>query len=76
MRLFHFLLVIVPEYAMKRILVFVFVGLMLTCFGCNNPKPEVPASAYGKVVDQLPDIPEAKTRYKYPENVDLRHLPK
>lgn len=65
---------------MKRILIigliFVVVGLFMTDSGCNNPKPEVPASAYGKVVDQLPDIPEAKQRYNYPDYVDLRHIPK
>ena len=66
---------------MKRILVtcliFVSISLLLTGFGCNiNPKPDIPASAYGKVVDQLPDIPEAKQRYKYPDYVDLRYIPK
>jgi len=66
---------------MKRILViwviFTFVGLLSTGLGCNaNPKPEVPVAAYGKIVDQLPDIPEAKQRYKYPENIDLRHIPR
>ena len=66
---------------MKRILItgliLVCVALFLTGFGCNiNPKPEVPASAYGKVIDQLPDISEAKQRYQYPDYVDLRHIPK
>ena len=66
---------------MKRALVvtsiFVGIGVFLTVAGCNaNPKPEVPASAYGKIVDQLPDIPEAKQRYSYPDYVELRHIPK
>ena len=58
-------------------LIFFLVGLFLSGSGCNvNPKPEVSAAAYGKVVDQLPDIPEAKEPYKYPDYVDLRHNPK
>ena len=43
--------------------------------GCNtNIKPEVPASSYGKVVNQLPDLPEAKGRYSYPDYVELKHI--
>ncbi|MCL2622534.1 MAG: hypothetical protein FWD31_02610 [Planctomycetaceae bacterium] len=58
-------------------LIFSFIALLLpTGTGCNNPRPEIPASAYGKVVDQLPDIPEAKQRYNYPDYVELRHIPK
>ncbi len=58
-------------------LFFIVIALLLAGSGCNaNPKPEVPVSSYGKVVDKLPDIPEAKERYKYPDYVDLRHIPK
>jgi hypothetical protein len=66
---------------MKRILI---IGLFFTLAillsngtWCNvNPGPEVPVASYGKVVDQLPDIPEAKQRYSYPDYVELRHIPK
>ena len=60
---------------MKPILMIVLIGLVLTGIGCNvHPQPEVPVAAYGKVVDKLPDIPEAKQRYNYPSYVDLRHI--
>ena len=49
----------------------------LTVAGCNiNPKPEVSADSYGKVVNQLPKLPEAEGRYSYPDYVELRHIPK
>ena len=66
---------------MKRFLIiclfFALAVLLSGNFGCNvNPRPEVSAASYGKVVDQLPDIPEAKQRYNYPDYVELRHIPK
>ena len=66
---------------MKHILMmglFFFLAVFLASgFGCHvNPRPEVPAASYGKVVEELPDIPEAKQRYNYPDYVDLRHIPK
>jgi len=66
---------------MKRIsiigLFFALFSLLPGGLGCNvNPRPEVPVASYGKVVDRLPDIPEAKQRYNYPDNLDLRHIPK
>ena len=58
-------------------LFFALVALLSSGSGCNvNPRPEVPVASYGKVVDQLPDIPEAKQRYNYPDYVELRHIPK
>ena len=58
-------------------LILICAGMLTAGLGCNvNPKPEVPATAYGKVVSELPDIPEAKARYKYPDYVELRHIPK
>jgi len=69
------------EKTMKHILIigsfFALAGLFLSGSGCHvNPRPEVPVASYGKVVDHLPDIPEAKQRYPYPDYVELRHIPK
>jgi hypothetical protein len=66
---------------MKHILIigafFFLAALISRASGCSvNPNPEVPVASYGKIVDQLPDIPEAKQRYRYPDYVDLRHIPK
>jgi len=65
---------------MKHFATFIFFLAAMLFFavpGCNiNPGPEVPASSYGKVVDQLPDLPEAAERYSYPDYVELRHIPK
>jgi len=66
---------------MKRILIiglfFTFAVLISCDSGCNaNPRPEASVASYGKIVDQLPDIPEAKQRYKFPDNIELRHIPK
>ena len=45
--------------------------LIATVSGCiANPKPDVPEAAYGKVVDQFPDIPKANTLYKFPVKLD------
>ena len=58
-------------------LFFSLAALLSSGSGCNtNPGPEVSAASYGKVVDQFPDLPEAKQRYSYPDYVDLRHIPK
>ena len=65
------------KHVLIMCLIFVIVGAFLIGGGCNaSPKPEVPASVYGKIVNQLPDIPEAKQRYSYPDYVELRHIPK
>jgi hypothetical protein len=62
---------------MKYCLILPLAVFLSTYCGCNvNPRPEVSAALYGKVVDQLPDIPEAKQRYNYPDYVELRHIPK
>ena len=69
------------EKTMKRFLI---IGLLLALaillsgdYGCNvSLRPEVSASSYGKVVDQLPNIHEAKQRYNYPDYVDLRYITK
>jgi len=66
---------------MKRILIIglflSLAGLLSSNSGCNvNPVSEVPTTSYGKVVDKLPDIPEAQKRYSYPDYVNLRHIPK
>jgi len=66
---------------MKRFLIiglfFTVVCLLAAGFGCNvNPKPEASTASYGKIVDQMPKIPEAKERYNYPDYVELRHIPK
>jgi len=45
--------------------------------GCNvNPKPAASPDSYGKIVSELPDLPEAKARYPYPDYVELQHIPK
>ena len=45
--------------------------------GCNaNPKPAASPDSYGKIVSELPDLPEAKARYSYPDYVELRYIPK
>lgn len=64
---------------MKRFAVATLLFVATSCFfmtsGCNvNPKPEVPASSYGKVVDKLPVLPEARERYSYPDYVELKHV--
>jgi len=49
-------------------------GVAVSCLsaaGCGV-KQELPDSAYGKVVDKLPDLPEAKEPYKFP--VEMKPL--
>jgi hypothetical protein len=65
------------KYSLIIGLFFILAVFLLSVSGCDvNPGPEVPVASYGKVVDQLPDIPEAKQRYSYPDYVELRHIPK
>lgn len=66
---------------MKRILIFALfltaASLLSAGSGCNvNPKPAASPDSYGKIVDELPDLPEARGRYQFPDYVDLRHIPK
>ena len=59
-----------------------FVSLLFVCClgsavflaGCDHPKQEM--SHYGKIIDQLPDIPEAKERFDIPEieGIDVENL--
>lgn len=57
---------------------FCFVAVLLsTGSGCNtNSKPAASRDSYGKIVNEFPDLPEAKERYNYPDYVELRHIPK
>ncbi|MDR1957828.1 MAG: hypothetical protein LBQ54_02090 [Planctomycetaceae bacterium] len=41
--------------------------------GCD--RPEAAPESYGKIVEQLPDLPEAKEPYKYPATYEPEHRP-
>jgi len=57
---------------------FIIIAILLsTGSGCNvNPKPATSPESYGKIVSELPNLPEAKASYNYPDYVELQYIPK
>jgi len=62
--------------AMRLLASLLFVGCLVFLSGCDRPEHE--ASYYGKVIDHLPDIPEAKEPFVIPpvEGIDVEEITK
>lgn len=53
-------------------LVFGYVIMLLMQSGCID-RPELPVEAYGTIVNELPNIAEAKTPFDFPHAGDMDH---